>query len=59
MSSMGEFWSSSHTAGGNGSYLAGLFESYLEDSEGIYSGAVDFDALTMEPADPSLRDSSN
>ena len=36
-----------------------LFESYIEDSEGIYSGAVDFDALTMEPADPSLRDSSN
>lgn len=36
-----------------------LFKSYLEDSDGIYSGAVDFDALTMEPADASLRDSSN
>ena len=36
-----------------------LFESYIEDFDGIYSGAVDFDALTMEPADPSLRDSSS
>ena len=36
-----------------------LFESYLEDSEGIYSGAVDFDALTLESSDASLRDYSN
>ena len=35
------------------------FKSYLEDFDGIYSGAVDFDALIMEPADPSFRDSSN
>ena len=36
-----------------------LFESYLEDSEGIYSGAVDFDALTLESSDASLRDYFN
>ena len=36
-----------------------LFKSYLEDFDGIYSGAVDFDALNMEPADASLRDYSN
>ena len=33
-----------------------LFKSYLEDFDGIYSGAVNFDALAMEPADPSFEE---
>ena len=34
MSSMGEFWSSSHTAGGNGSYLEGYL-NLIEDPASV------------------------
>ena len=36
-----------------------LFKSYLEDFDGEYNSAINFDALIMEQADASLRDSSN
>ena len=57
MSSMGEFWSSSHTAGGNGSYLEGLFESYLEDPASVPEDWKNyFDSL---PSNPSGTDTSH
>ena len=57
MSSMGEFWSSSHTAGGNGSYLEGLFESYLEDPASVPEDWKNyFDSL---PSNPSGKDISH
>ena len=36
-----------------------LFKSYLEDFDGEYNSAINFDALIMEPADASLRNYSN
>ena len=36
-----------------------LFLNYLEDFNGEYNSAVNFDALVMEPTDASLRSSSN
>ena len=57
MSSMGEFWSSSHTAGGNGSSLEGLFESYLEDPASVPEDWKNyFDSL---PSNPSGTDTSH
>ena len=54
---MGEFWSSSHTAGGNGSYLEGLFESYLEDPASVPEDWKNyFDSL---PSNPSGTDTSH
>ena len=35
MTGMGEFWSTSHTTGGNSSYLESLFESYLDDPASV------------------------
>ena len=35
MTGMGEFWSTSHTTGGNSSYLENLFESYLDDPASV------------------------
>ena len=35
MTGMGEFWSTSHTTGGNSSYLESLFESYLDDPSSV------------------------
>ena len=36
-----------------------LFQRYLEDFDGEYNSAINFDALVMEQADVSLRSSSN
>ena len=36
-----------------------LFKNYLEDFDGEYNSAINFDALIMEQADASLRDSSS
>ena len=36
-----------------------IFKSYLNDFDGAYSGAINFDALTMEVADSSLRNVVN
>jgi hypothetical protein len=36
-----------------------IFKSYLNDFDGVYSGAINFDALTIEVTDPSLRDVAN
>ena len=36
-----------------------LFKSYLEDFDGEYNSAINFDALIMEQADASLRNSSD
>ena len=36
-----------------------LFRSYLENFDGEYNSAINFDALVMEQTDASLRSSSN
>ena len=36
-----------------------LFLRYLKDFDGEYNSAINLDALVMEPADASLRGSSN
>ena len=36
-----------------------LFRSYLENFDGEYNSAINFDALVMEQTDDSLRSSSN
>ena len=36
-----------------------LFQSYLEDFDGEYNSAINFDALVMEQTNDSLRSPSN